>query len=66
MIDYCNLNEHSQNDGLTETVSTTNTYEQIHPSELVAGHHLYEVLPTGKFTYSFSSGTNRNRFISNI
>ena len=39
-VDYYNLNKHSRNDGLNKTESTTNTYEQISPSELVAGDHL--------------------------
>ena len=61
--DNYNLNKHIQSDGLNETESTTNTYEQTTPSELVAGEHLYEVLPTGKTTHSFSSATVWNKFI---
>ena len=63
MVDYYNLNEHSRNDGLNETESTTNAYEQTTPSKLTAGEHLYDVLPTGKYSRSFSSCTVRNRFI---
>ena len=57
-VDYYNLTKHSRNDGLNETESTTNTYEQITSSELSAGEHQYEILPTGNFsTYSFSFDT---------
>ena len=62
-VDYYNLNKHSRNDRLTKTESTTNIYEQLTPSELVAGEHLYEVLSTGNTTHSSSSGKVRNRFI---
>ena len=62
-VDYYNLNKRNQNDRPTETESTTNTYEETTPSELVAGEHLYEILPTGKYSYSSSSSGVRNRFI---
>ena len=53
-VGHYNLNKHSRNDGLNETESTANPYEQTTPSELSADEHLYELPPTGKFsTYSF-------------
>ena len=57
-VDYYNQNKQDQDGGQTETESTTNSYEQITPSELSAGEHQYEIPPAGKFsTYSFSSGS---------
>ena len=61
--DNSNFNKHSQNDRLNETESATNTYEQMSPSKLVAGEHLYEVLPAGNITHSFCSGTVLHKLI---
>ena len=56
--DYYNINKHGQSDGLIKTESTANTYEQTTPSELIAGEHLYEILPASKYSiYSFSFST---------
>ena len=61
--DNSNFNKQSQHDGLNETESTTNTYEQMIPSKIVSGDHLYELLPTGKYSCSSRYGTVRKRFI---
>ena len=56
--DYYNFIKHSQSDGLIQTESTANSYEQTTPSELIAGEHLYEILSASKYSiFSFSFGT---------